>query len=164
MLLGSILVISSAPASATKNDEIHRSCTITLAPITPDKSSSRILGNTCTFETYAQTEQRIERMRDAALVVFWSNVDLTGTSAVVSEDATCDDEGYGISEMGGVHETVGDGGVSSYELLGSCDTSEKFSDEDFEGTSIGLIFGKEQKWVGTAWNDGQIKSFWLLDG
>lgn len=168
LLLGSTLFLSNAPASAAEalveGDQTHRNCIITLAPIPPGETSSKILGKTCMVETVAETEQRLTRRADATLAVFWSDVDLSGDSTTVEGSETCDNEGYGISDMDGIHDEVGGGGVSSYELLGSCDVSEKFSDYDFEGTSSGLIRGKSQPWVGASWNDGGIKSFWLLNG
>jgi hypothetical protein len=103
-------------------------------------------------------------MADSILAVFWGDEGYGGNSSTVVESETCDSEGYGISDMDGIHDEVENKGVSSYELLGSCDVSEKFSDYDFEGSSSGLIFGQNQSWVGGAWNDGGIRSFSMING
>jgi hypothetical protein len=164
LLTGASLLLWSTPASAAAGTELHRHCTITLAPIAPGEISSEVLGKTCVVETNTETRQRMASRLDVVLAVFWGDVDYSGDSTSIEGGETCDNEGYGISDMDDVHDEVSGGGVSSYQLLGSCDVSEKFTGYDFEGTSSGLIFGQNQSWVGATWNDGGIASFSMFNG
>lgn len=59
--------------------------------------------------------------------------------------------------MDGVQNAVD--GVSSYQLLTTCNVSEKYDDYDLEGVSSGNIHGQNISYVGNNWNDGVILSF-----
>jgi hypothetical protein len=99
-------------------------------------------------------------LSETLLVVFFEDVNYGGyESEVYGSDGTCDHAGYGIDDMDGVNDDVN--GVSSYQLIGNCDASEKFSDYNLQGTYSGIIVGQNQSWVGSQWNDGGFKSFFL---
>lgn len=168
-VLGAAVLAVGTPAHATaiNSDATHKVCTTVVAPVAPGEKSSRVLHQSCTTETLAASAQRRADKRgpldSTLLVVFWEEVDFGGDeSQVYGSDGTCNGSGYGFEDMEDVQDETG--GVSSYQLQGNCDVSEKFTETDFGGTSSGLIFGQSQSWVGSTWNDGGIQSFWTLDG
>jgi len=94
----------------------------------------------------------------------YGNIDYGGGhDDLYGSDGTCDSSGYGFSNFDGVNAAVGNGGVSSYKLHGACNVSEKFTAHNFTGYASGLIWGQNQPWVGTTFNDN-IHSMWILTG
>jgi hypothetical protein len=170
--LGLVLVIALAtqvavttPAhAAAKSPATHTHCSIVLKRLQPGQKASTVVSRTCVVESVVAGKERLSALRQqpemfaTLLVVFFEHIDFGGDDSFVYGDfGTCDNEGYGIDDMDGVQDDVD--GVSSYQLQGFCNVSEKFSNYNFGGTSSGLIFGQSQPWVGSSWNDGGIKSF-----
>ena len=158
------LLLATIPAQAetAETGKTHERCVTVLAAKAPGEKTSRVVHRSCSIETLEQSAQARSTGRgpldSTLLAVFWEDAGYGGDeSDVYGDSGTCDHEGYGIADMDDVQDETD--GVSSYQLVGQCDVSEKFSDYDFEGTSSGLIFGQQQAWVGAEWNDGNIKSF-----
>lgn len=157
-----LFAVIPAQAETADTQKTHERCVTVLAAKAPGEKTSRVLHRSCAVETFEQSARAratgVGPMDSTLLAVFWEDVDFGGDeSDVYGDDGTCDHEGYGIADMDDVQDETE--GVSSYQLVGNCDVSEKFSDYDFEGRSSGLIFGQRQTWVGADWNDGNIKSF-----
>jgi hypothetical protein len=162
--IGLSLAVAATPAAAAAPVDSHQRCVTVIAHPEPGHKASKTVSRSCAIETGAQTTARrsaaMTTLSSTLLVIFFEDIDYAGDSSEVWGDyGTCDAEGYGISDMDGVQDDVD--GVSSYQLVGACNVSEKFGGYNFTGTFSTLIWGQNQSWVGTQWNDYAIKSFWM---
>lgn len=155
-LAAAVAVAAPAQAAPTKTQ-----CVTVISKPGPGQATSAIVSHSCAEVPADQQQLPAMPMGGTLLVTFYEDIDYGGSESLIYGDSgTCDSSGYGISDMSGVQAETG--GVSSYRLFGACTISEKFSGVLFTGTSSGLIWGQNQPWVGAQWNDGGIRSFWVL--
>lgn len=160
VVLSAAGVPTSAQASpAPAANESPRYCDITLAPLEPGQTQSRVISRECfSGKQQPQTQTAQEEDTDTLLMVWYQHMGWQGNYQRIKGSDPCDSSGYGIRNTGWLWGHT----LSSYRVFNSCNLSKVYTETGFGGTSSSWIDGDVHHF-GSTFNDN-IWSIWIKRG
>jgi hypothetical protein len=145
-LVGALLLIQapSVVAAPAPAPSATRHCDYLLAPAVAGQASA-VVSKRCVDGTAADAtalDQTFAPLGETTLIGFYEFEDYAGvTDNFYGTDGPCDAQGYGIKNMASIYDDLGT--VGSYKVFNYCNTTELYSQTNFQGTYSLFLYNSQ---------------------